>query len=1076
VAKWRTEVFDDRVETANVLISKLADKAAGLSDEHKALFVEALEELQVSMEELQVAGEEMSHQSQELSAARLTAEEDRQKYLELFAEAPDAYIVTDDKGLIVEANERAGALLRIKASALIKKPLVLYVDRTDRKAFFGKLASLNGAGRIENWEIYFQPRQGRSFPGRVDVTPVAGASGEPAGFRWVIRDATEAKRREEQARLATFPELNPEPVVEVDVLGHIHYLNRAAKRLVRGLLEQGPDHPWLAGLAEIAAKLSGSANRTFEREIELDGRWFLQSISSPGPGGRLRIYGRDITARKTVEEKLRKSEQNYRALADGANSIIIRWRPDGTITYANPFTLSFFGYPEEKLVGRNVGMLIPENDSAGLDLSRLIDEIVAFPEFYASNENENVLSDGRRVWIQWTNRALRDDRGQVLEILAIGNDISRRKRAEDALMTYQTELEEKVEERTSELARSTGLLERIFASVDLAIAYMDKDFNILRVNRAFADSFGQTPEYYPGKNLFVLYPDETARAVFRGVVETGDSHVEFESPFLCGDSRPAGSSWDWSVQRVMSEGGVEGVVLTLVDVTKRVQAEEESRRLLTAVEQSAEAIVVTDMADRIVYANRTFQDLHRLERSGIIGRRYAEILGLDAEDEPFRREMKEALSRGEIWKARLTRTIDGRPDRKLDLTISPVRDEAGAIVNYAVLERDTTREHRLETSVRNLQKLDALGSLSAGIAHDFNNILAPIVINAELAAFEAEKDGPAARSLQLILEAADRGRKLVRQIIAFSRPTEQKRDIIDLAAVVRETTGFLRSSIPQSIAIVERLDVVSSMIRADPSQIGQILLNLGTNAAHAMREQGGRLTIGLSEVVVGPGMETQNPELTPGPYVRLTVEDTGSGMTPEILDRIFDPFFTTKRRGEGTGMGLTVVRGIVKSHGGAITASSTPGRGTTFDVFFPAARGRAASHPSPRQAPATGKGRILFVDDEGMLVRSVKPMLERLGYSVEATTDPVEALTLFRGRPGDFDLVITDETMPGLTGERLAQEMLRLRPGLPIILSTGFSESVREEDLPAAGIRGFIMKPFSMAEIAEKIRDVLKKT
>jgi two-component system cell cycle sensor histidine kinase/response regulator CckA len=198
-------------------------------------------------------------------------------------------------------------------------------------------------------------------------------------------------------------------------------------------------------------------------------------------------------------------------------------------------------------------------------------------------------------------------------------------------------------------------------------------------------------------------------------------------------------------------------------------------------------------------------------------------------------------------------------------------------------------------------------------------------------------------------------------------------------------------------------------------------------------------------------------------------------MTPEVLERIFDPFFTTKRRGEGTGMGLPVVRGIVRSHGGAIQVSSAPGKGTTFEVYFPTAmgKGRAETH-APEAVPA-GKGHILFVDDEELLIRSVKPMLERLGFSVSAMTDPLEALTLFHDRPGDFDLVITDEIMPGLTGEKLARELLRIRPDVPIILSTGFSETVREEELPDMGIRGLVMKPFSMSEIAEKIRDALKK-
>jgi len=1071
----KADIFDSRVEGTTQLIKRLAQRAAGLPAGHKALFAEALEELQTSLEELQVAGEELNEQSEELAAARLAAEEGRQRYLELFDLAPDAYLVTDAQGIIVEANQRAGALLGAKTGSLLKKPLVLYVDRADRKAFFERLGGLKASGRLENWEIDFRPRRGPVFPGRVDITPIPGPDDGPAGFRWLVRDATEAKRQELLTRLATFPELNPEPVVEVDTAGHVYYLNPAAKRILHGLPEKGLEHPWLAGLGDLAERIWKSRRSSLGREVRIDDRWFLQQIWSPGRGGRLRIYGRDITDRKAVEDRLLASEKDYRDLVDNANSIIIRWKPSGEITYFNRFAQAFFGYSEKEILGRNVRILIPDRDSEGLDVSRLVDEVVAQPEFYAAHENENVVRGGNRVWVQWANKALFDEAGRVREILAIGNDMTARKKAEDELLVYQAELAEKVKERTAELTRSTELLERVFASVDLAIAYLDPDFDFIRVNRAFADAFGGTPESYAGQSLFTLYPDPASQAVFRKVVETGEPHVELESPFLLDDPKIKGTYWDWSLLRVATGDRVEGAVLSLVDVTPRVKAQEEGRRLTAAVEQSAEAVIISDMAGRILYVNRTFQTLHALSRQDVEGRLFADVLRLDLEDDAFRQRLRQALDKGETWKGRLTREIGGQADRKLDVTISAVRDPAGHVMNFAVLEHDATYEHKLETSLRNLQKLDAIGALSGGIAHDFNNILVPIFINTELAAFEAEKDSPLSCYLKLVLDSANRGRELVRQITAFSRPTEQKRDVIDLTAVVKEASGFLRSSIPRSIDLVERLDAAAGLVRADPTQIGQVLINLGTNAAYAMRERGGRLTIGLSDVVIGSEASMISPELVPGPYVKMTVEDTGSGIPPEVLDRIFEPFFTTKQRGEGTGMGLPVVQGIVRSHGGAIAVSTSPGQGTVFSVYFPAAKGKAKSAgPAPGTALAA-KGRVLFVDDEDILVRSVKPMLERLGFSVTATTDPLEALAVFRRRPSDFDLIITDETMPGLTGERLAREMLHIRPDVPIILSTGFSATLQEDEVLAAGIKGFIMKPFSAGEIVEKIQAALKK-
>jgi len=1136
------------------------------------------------------------------ATAHEAAEDERRRYLELFDLAPDAYLVTDALGLILEANERAGTLFGVEPASLIRKPLVLYVERADRKIFFARLGRLPISGRLENWEIGLRPKKGQPFPAQVDITAIPGPKGGPAGFRWLIRDITEARQRELQAKLATFPELDPEPVLEADGKGRITYLNPAARRIFSGLPKAGARHPWLAGVPEAASKLRQSGQTALTREIKVNRRWYMQTISAIKGEDKIRIYGRDITARRKAEEALRVSEQNLRELVDNANSIIIRWKPTGEIIYFNRFAQKFFGYAENEILGRSVGILVPETDSAGLDLSRLADHIVANPELHASNENENVLRDGRRVWVQWTNRALTDKAGKLREILAIGNDITaiklaeeglreardyldslfdyanapiivwdprlritrfnhafedmtglkadevlgrdigllfpedrkeeslrligrtilegerwevveipilrtdgtartvlwnsasilgpdgervvaaiaqgqditERKRVEEDLLAYQIGLEKKVAERTAELARSSALLERVFASVDLSIAYLDKGFDFIRVNRAFADAFGGNPGSYTGKNLFTLYPDSAREAIFRKVLETGVPHIELESPFI--PPRVSGrkaSYWDWSLQRVAAGEETEGVILSLVDVTQRISAEEERRRLSTAVEQSSEAIAITDQADRIVYVNKTFEALHGIARPETLGRKYGEIVRLDIEAESFRQGIRDALATGEVWKGRLTRTLRGVPESKLDLTISPVRDASGQIVNYAILERDMTNEHRLEVSVRHLQKMDALGTLAGGIAHDFNNILVPILINAELAAFDAEKDSPASQYLNLILEAANRGREMVKQIIAFSRQSEQKRDLVDIVPVVREAVKFLQSSIPKSIKILERIDAEAGRVRADPTQIHQVLMNLGSNAAHAMRADGGRLDVSLCEALVGPEAAARHLDLKPGPYVKLSVEDTGTGIPADILDRIFDPFFSTKRRGEGTGMGLPVALGIVKSHGGTIKVSSTPGRGSRFEVYLPEEKGGRLAERSAAGPPPTGKGRVLFVDDEDILVRTVPPMLERLGYTVSAATGPLEALALFRDRPGDFDLVITDQTMPGMTGEVLAMEMLGVRPDIPIILSTGYSEAVREESIRAAGIRGFIMKPFSTGEIAEKIRGVL---
>ncbi len=278
---------------------------------------------------------------------------------------------------------------------------------------------------------------------------------------------------------------------------------------------------------------------------------------------------------------------------------------------------------------------------------------------------------------------------------------------------------------------------------------------------------------------------------------------------------------------------------------------------------------------------------------------------------------------------------------------------------------------------------------------------------------------------------------------------------------------------PKTIGIAEKIEAGSSVIVADPTQIQQVLMNLGNNAAYAMRETGGVLDVSVSEVPVDAGLAERFLDIKPGAYVRLSVSDTGQGIPPEVMDRIFEPFFTTKKKGEGTGMGLAVVHGIVKSHGGAIAVSSEAGKGTTFTIYLPRVAGEAVKTEEIPEPFAKGTERILFVDDEDIQVRAMTKLLEHLGYRVVGLTDAVEALELIRRNPDAFDLVIMDQTMPKLSGGELAGEILRLRPSLPLILCTGYSETLDEEQALAMGIRAFVMKPFSVKEIALSIRRAL---
>jgi PAS domain S-box-containing protein len=402
-------------------------------------------------------------------------------------------------------------------------------------------------------------------------------------------------------------------------------------------------------------------------------------------------------------------------------------------------------------------------------------------------------------------------------------------------------------------------------------------------------------------------------------------------------------------------------------------------------------------------------------------------------------------------------------------------DVAFALYNLQQ-EKDMQKMHderdRFEAELRQAQKMEAVGALAGGIAHDFNNILTAIMGYAQLTEQDLEKDSTPYKNLQEVLKASHRAGDLVKQILTFSRQATQQLQPVTVKLLIKETLKLLRASLPSTIEI--RQDVESeAKVLSDPTQIHQIMMNLCTNAAYAMRDKGGILEVNLKDLELRAETPPRHPDLKPGKYLLLEVTDTGHGIPPSLMDRIFDPFFTTKEH--GTGMGLPVVHGIVKSLGGAITAYSDVGKGSTFRVYMPSLAQEEIIEPEGELSIPGGKERILFVDDELSIAASATDILQRLGYDVVSKTQAIEALNFFQARPHDFDLVITDMTMPKMTGDELAKEILRIRRDVPVIICTGFSAKLTEEGAKEIGIRAVVMKPFGVGELARTIRQVLDR-
>ena len=412
----------------------------------------------------------------------------------------------------------------------------------------------------------------------------------------------------------------------------------------------------------------------------------------------------------------------------------------------------------------------------------------------------------------------------------------------------------------------------------------------------------------------------------------------------------------------------------------------------------------------------------------------------------------------------------------------PLRDGAGQVTALLAITRDVSEQHRteqrrasLEAQLRQAQKVEAIGTLAGGIAHDFNNILGAILAYTDVARMDAAAQPAILASLDEVQKAALRAADLVRQILTFSRLQPQLREVIRLQAIIPEVFKLIRPTLPATIELLPTIEDSVGPVLADATQIHQVILNLITNASHAIGTRPGQIEITLAQVLVDAPWASRAPDLQPGPYARLTLCDTGEGMEEATLRRIFDPFFTTKAPGQGTGLGLGVALGIVQEHDGAIHVHSQPGVGTTFEVFFPIVEAVPAEPASTDEQIPSGHGqRILFVDDEAPLRAVATEMLRRLNYQPTTFADPHAALAAYRAAPDAWDLVITDLTMPGMTGITLADELLRLRPNVPILLVTGFSGTWTSESVRAAGLRDMLMKPLSFAVLAQTLQRVLR--
>jgi PAS domain S-box-containing protein len=517
--------------------------------------------------------------------------------------------------------------------------------------------------------------------------------------------------------------------------------------------------------------------------------------------------------------------------------------------------------------------------------------------------------------------------------------------------------------------------------------------------------------------------------------------------------------------------------LTLTDISERQKLEENLRRSknewVKTFDAMSDMVTIQDPDMRIIRANKAAHDNFQVPAGGLDGRYCHEVfLGSNqpCPNCPLPKTLKEKNTNS-------AEIVNAKNGRVLEITTIPMLNENGEIYRIVHIAKDITEQKKVETELLQAHKMEAIGTLAGGIAHDFNNMLQAILGYADLARDELSKDSNAGNYLEEIIRAGKRAKEVIKQILTFSREDQEERQPVRPAAIINEALKLVRALLPATIEIEAEIAPDDGTIMINPTNLHHILINLSTNAMQAMKAEKGVLTVGLKRVALSEDEIVKEDGVRAGDYMELTVSDSGRGMDEKAMERIFEPYFTTRDVGKGSGMGLAMVHGIVRGCGGFIRVKSMPGQGSSFRLYFPVLAGEtAAGVAEEEQAPIpTGRERILVVDDEESLVEMYQAILEQLGYAVTVHSSSEQALAAFQASPENFDLVITDQAMPKLSGSELATRLLAIRPTIPILLCTGYSSIISEENAAALGIAKYIAKPIRMKELAETIRETLDR-
>jgi len=837
---------------------------------------------------------------------------------------------------------------------------------------------------------------------------------------------------------------------------------------------------------EIDVEDVGAVSRTFLVTKEI--------IVQPDEGLEgLFCIARDITFSKAAELTIREREKRYRAIMENAYDLIAEVDASANFLYVSPNFEEVLGYAPRKLLGANLFSFVhPE------DRTVVVEEFTQGIQMLGSERSiyRYRHQNGEYRWFESTGRAFETALGDVRGVI-VSRDITERKKSEEALEAivkatvdpgnpnfFQNLVHQLAHAIQAPMVFLSERVEETFPIIKgLAFWHGDRfeskfEYNCL--DGPCEKVFDGHPVYFPQgvQELFPLNP--TAKALnIEGYCGTplfnSEGHVVGNLAIM--NQKPLSmNAHDRTLLEVFAARA--GAELERKRAQEALQGSQERYRAL--YDEAPLMYFTVDVHLRILSVNKFGANMLGYTTEELVGQSVMTVV--DPEDqERISREIEDSFTSMNQASRTVFRKV------KKDGTRLWVRETSRSIVGpnqeqmLLLSCEDITDQRRVEDALeqsekqlRHTQKMEAIGNLAGGIAHDFNNILGAILGYSELALTHAKKEPRLISYLEEVLTAGHRAKELVKQILAFSRQSDQGREAVDLNVIVQEALRMVRATLPTTIEIRSTLAMGSAVVFADPTQIHQVIMNLCANAEYSMREHGGLLSLTVTSIEVTENSTQEFPELKPGTYLQLTIQDSGQGMPDQVLERIFEPFFTTKCLGEGTGLGLAVVHGIIMGHGGHIDVSSVVGQGTTFtvllprlDVVIPARSANAMEWPQ-------GTGKVLFVDDEEVLARWGEQILTHLGYTVVTKTNPHEAVELFHKQPDQFDVVVTDQTMPAMSGEAFAKALLEIRHDILIVLCTGFSHTMSAEKANQIGLKGFLMKPVNGAVLAKTLREVLQ--